>query len=1176
MRFPLNKRQRVALGAQDTRPVARSQEDEQSVQKRDEPIEELGLRVKKRFDDGFWTPGEGESSTSAARTPAYTPDALFPTVSSDESTFSQTIAAKVVNSGAVVNPKAAATSSAALFSTNGGATRIINPTTSASSSTGPIHTAGTISSSDPEASSSTDTVVLSTYTVYSTSAPAATSTSSAASIESTSLGEAPIASPSTTLSLESLASEATAVVLPLATLVSGSYTATVLTTATIEPTDVATDGIFTLGDRITAAIVNPSALSASLSAASAEGASAVLASLSSSASLASASVSLESEMSALSSSSVSAASASERLFSTDGRTRVVAASTTSSSSPSSPASNSAPSIPSSVAAQASSLPSSSGPASSSASTSDRIFSTGTGMTAMIATATSVLPNGSTTIITSSVASTASSSSTSAAASTSATSATPTTFVSTLSNGSLTTVTTSTIPSSDPNSIADAPTPAAVTSRLSTDNQGSSVERGSSSSSSKAKTTSSAAGSTSSSEGDQATKLFGSIKKSPASITVTVLIALLIAALALGLLAFCFRRHYKRRRAKKLSSHAGDSPETWFDQEREKGNPFRDSMEADADEMMEVESAVDVLPASMWARRTERAGSSRPATTGHDDVDENVEESPRTENRVPSSDWTSIVGDHEWPETEDGRSRAGSTSNSFLAPPVAAHTRPNLPSALRNSFVPETPSIYSHNSSSPHSSDGSPELLDNEVLNNEQTRLVQPSVDYSTLSSIGRSMANLQQQRSLRQPPRPRESWRLSLDRVMGAAADFVNGKTTPIQEDDDEDRYTSFAARNVGSTTRKAPPPPLTIRAANDPRDIPATFTPLSSTYSAQFAFNAPPLTEADLENRAGSPRSPPSPPMPTSPSYARHDSTSIGQALTWDGFKMHPPTPLAPSPQIAGVKRSISDATSDASSGRSRSRSPVLNPEYLLPPPSHRLRTRSLTPSTRRGSADTHYTTASGAGGNSDDSDNESWIVAAPTSRNPSGAGSELLKSPGRQLLDPPLPPVKPLFSPNQPFQPQQLPETPLTRAAAIPPSPAEEWSDDDETVGARSGPPSPAVRPDGPATMTEIRTALSGSRPARPVMLHAHSTFGSDYLYSPSSDMDPHPSPSAATEADDETSSEESLEGSEDSGKERRRRRAEEEKALEERARLLMGERRRRSDGLISAAPKPAPLPT
>ncbi|KAM0747565.1 hypothetical protein T439DRAFT_383192 [Meredithblackwellia eburnea MCA 4105] len=742
---------------------------------------------------------------------------------------------------------------------------------------------------------------------------------------------------------------------------------------------------------------------------------------------------------------------------------------------------------------------------------------------------------------------------------------------------------------------DSPTPAASSTHLS--GSGSATK---SSTSGKSTATTEIGGG-----GSSASDLFGSIGKSPVSITLTTIISLAILAVLIGIAAFFVRRCHRRRKRLSagqmmLGSDDGGSPRSeWAGDEdaREKGhNPFEDDTESD----------VDVLPAAIWARRTSKppvfggviaptpvAGPSGvlrplpPSRTGsnsfrdvpipeEEETEKDAAEKERKElemdkanlmspktflspntQRVPSSDWTSFVGDQVW-ESDDDRSSLDIQAPATIrgAGPMAAYTR-QQPHPLRTSYVP--PSTVG--SPSQYSDPTSPK--DRGVLSPSAATRVG-----NLIGDVGDEDASSPFRNPYRSPGSaerginspPRDSWRMSLDRVMGAAAELVMGKGQDRISEDDEDRFTSFS-----SPRRAAPPPPIVIRPPADPRDIPANFTPLSSTYSAQFAFNAP---------------TPPSSARPDVPEFQvdtiapsdEEERPELTRTLTFGE-------------QHAGLQRSLSNATSIASGGHLQL--PYSNPSgsrsrtSLSTAASHRLSADSSNwGSVEDNSGSEMAGPSSGSrprrlsflqeGGNESDSDvsDVSWRVAAPSSRHPSMADVRLHPSADRLMPDPPLPPVNPLFSPNQPFNAQRMPESALTRAATMA-AMSDDWVSDDDTSVYQSdqgGNASPnrtvtpgtvrqqdrAGSPNTVASMPSfqnLQRALSGSR-AKAQVLNRADTFGSR-SESGTIDDDETEYPDDGTEI-----------GSDESGTRTQQRAARREEE-EARIRALVGERRRRSEG-------------
>lgn len=239
-------------------------------------------------------------------------------------------------------------------------------------------------------------------------------------------------------------------------------------------------------------------------------------------------------------------------------------------------------------------------------------------------------------------------------------------------------------------------------------------------------------------------------------------------------------------------------------------------------------------------------------------------SPRT--RMASSDWTSIVGDRMWPDTEDDRSvharnRIPSLSVHAGPPPFATARKLSLGHRLRTAYMPD----YSPPDSEWTDDDEGDRRTASEDFSDagasgQQRRLISSSelpLPMATRpaplppTSPIRSAFSEQLVSSPLTPPK--ESWRFSLDRVMGAAAEVldlhrrgsgVGSHLTGREGAVSSDKFTQFANKSRGSVketlaSRRGNTRPSSIvvtpRRADEPKlDLD---TPVSSTYSDMFFF---------------------------------------------------------------------------------------------------------------------------------------------------------------------------------------------------------------------------------------------------------------------------------------------------------------------------------------------------
>ncbi|ORY73263.1 hypothetical protein BCR35DRAFT_150718 [Leucosporidium creatinivorum] len=354
----------------------------------------------------------------------------------------------------------------------------------------------------------------------------------------------------------------------------------------------------------------------------------------------------------------------------------------------------------------------------------------------------------------------------------------------------------------------------------------------------------------SSSGQTSTEqFFKSIGRSPISITITALVSVAILAVLVGIAAFFIRRCTRRRRRaaaghRHLGSDGG-SPRlgagAWGEKDmEEKGR------EVDSDD--ETDES-DVHPEAVWRRRVDRMNAqaaqrypslapAAPIARTRAQVAVAPEMSPISE-QMTSSDWTSFIGDGDWGDSVDGRSRMGSIdSNASTEPAILASfsTRgldPNdrNPHPLRHSWVPsfgsfDSPSLKSLGSPSSQYSPDDEESLVAGLPPTPRSRnfSIEPPSPSTIKAPHSPSKTNLQQ----------------SLDRLVGSAAEYLGG----FFSDDghskpEEDRYTSF------KSPRKAPPTPIIIpptpRAASLSLMSPPTYTaPAFPDRAATYAAPAP------------------------------------------------------------------------------------------------------------------------------------------------------------------------------------------------------------------------------------------------------------------------------------------------------------------------------------------------
>lgn len=336
------------------------------------------------------------------------------------------------------------------------------------------------------------------------------------------------------------------------------------------------------------------------------------------------------------------------------------------------------------------------------------------------------------------------------------------------------------------------------------------------------------------------RLFGSIGRSPVSITLTALISAAILAILLGITAFFLRRCYRRRRrvAHRSLGSEGGSPRDGAWGEKDLEEKFEPQVDSDEDEGIDDEA--------VWRRRVNRLNAmnaSRPyaapvVARSKPQVSVAPEMSPISE-RMTSSDWTSFVGDGEFGDSTNGSSRKGSVDSQDEAAFIETFSSKGLtadmhPHPLRHSWIP------SDDSDSDHSFD---EASSRYSPDEESLIAGLPPTPRSRNFSTSPPVSPGQLQPTPRSPSKSGDL-QLSLDRLVGSAAEYFgaffsddghsSADHSKTQEDGEAaDRFTSF------KKPRKAPPTPIIIPptprfTSSSPPPVSApTFPVRAATYTA-------------------------------------------------------------------------------------------------------------------------------------------------------------------------------------------------------------------------------------------------------------------------------------------------------------------------------------------------------
>lgn len=625
------------------------------------------------------------------------------------------------------------------------------------------------------------------------------------------------------------------------------------------------------------------------------------------------------------------------------------------------------------------------------------------------------------------------------------------------------------------------------------------------------------------QASSAAEFFGSIGRSPISITLTALVSAGILAILIGILAFFIRRCHRRRKRNAFGHQLGSEGGTpgaprWVNDKEyseKEGAPIRNLMDED-----DLDDS-DVHPEAVWRRRMSSMDSSLGGHRGPR-VAMAPDMSPISE-RVASSDWTSFGGDHEW-GSDGEESRRGSNDAALASIGVARRQslpsfalptssngnqtfgsattsnqllRPN-PHPLRHSFVPTTPSQYSNDSASDH------------TMQMHESPSLSPPGPYpspralptiaSVMLSAGSPPVGADEVRSPSQPG----SWRQSLDKVMTAAAEYLSGKLPEDRLEEGNDRYTAFRSSTFPSRGGPISIPAITVapshpgRAATYSGAGPQSSTRHLSTFDER-SIQKRPLSDASIESRPAS------------------------SFLTIQG-------------QVARGARGTRTRLAQAA-GREHD----LDSQRLLG---------------TGAAATTSWETSSGEGeslmipsspSDSDSSSGNSTVANPPVSRKPSYDPPPV---PTTRLADPPLPPVAPLFAPTSPFSAQQTPNTPLhTLSQLSPRGVSPDWSSSSSSslagnLTVRRAGSNASTSSGGSRTVRATRRSLNASK-AKAASIRSTRTFG--------------------TRTSEAGSSDESEPLSDSSRGRREKVKRAYAAVQEEMTRRLMAERRRRSEGEV-----------
>lgn len=268
------------------------------------------------------------------------------------------------------------------------------------------------------------------------------------------------------------------------------------------------------------------------------------------------------------------------------------------------------------------------------------------------------------------------------------------------------------------------------------------------------------------------------------------------------------------------------------------------MEEKGDDSDDGTDESDVHPEALWRRRVDRMNAlasqrfpspapAAPLTRTRAQVAVAPEMSPISE-QMSSSDWTSFIGDGDWGESADGRSRIGSIDSNADPTILASFSTKGLdpndrnPHPLRHSWVPsfdsfDSPSLRSLGSPSSQYSPDDEESLVAGLPPTPRSRNfsgTEPPSPSTTEAPHSPSKTNLQQ----------------SLDRLVGSAAENLGGffSDDGHSKVDDVDRYTTFRGpRKAPPTPIIIPPTPRTLSAPSPPSISGPTFPERAATYTA-------------------------------------------------------------------------------------------------------------------------------------------------------------------------------------------------------------------------------------------------------------------------------------------------------------------------------------------------------
>ncbi|GJN87423.1 hypothetical protein Rhopal_000372-T1 [Rhodotorula paludigena] len=300
--------------------------------------------------------------------------------------------------------------------------------------------------------------------------------------------------------------------------------------------------------------------------------------------------------------------------------------------------------------------------------------------------------------------------------------------------------------------------------------------------------------------------FDRIGDSPANIALTTIIALIIFAILVAVLAFCLRRCHRRRKRARVGQTLGS----------DSGSP----------ELERGARWSPVTPAAAWTPlTTDAAGEGGQVGDGVREMRELWRQSlgdlaPQAglvvpgssriaaSERPPSSDWTSFVGGH--PSTEgghEGRRDSAATVNTGildwgerrhgsiggLAPP------PRRPHPLRTVFRPSysSPSAYSESTGNA--------LSPNSIVHSPRQPGLGSPFRFGAVPALTRTSASTTSPLSPTGPSHPglrsKPSWKDSLDRVMGSAADIIGATFLSRDSSPASSRRGSYV-RSVGALRR--------------------------------------------------------------------------------------------------------------------------------------------------------------------------------------------------------------------------------------------------------------------------------------------------------------------------------------------------------------------------------------